>query len=94
MFFIAGMPKGIFEQIDDHLLDQHGIHGCHENICRETDLNVTVRKAFFGFDDGIGLPVCESIIKAHNGFFESENRPGGGATFRFGLPIQEVEQDD
>ncbi|MCI5481425.1 MAG: DUF4118 domain-containing protein [Lachnospiraceae bacterium] len=43
---------------------------------------------------GIGLPVCESIIKAHNGFFESENRPGGGATFRFGLPIQEVEQDD
>ncbi len=43
---------------------------------------------------GIGLPVCESIVKAHKGFFESENRPGGGAIFRFGLPIQEVEEDE
>lgn len=43
---------------------------------------------------GIGLPVCESIIKAHGGFFESENRPDGGAIFRFGLPLEEVKNDD
>ncbi len=36
---------------------------------------------------GIGLPVCESIVKAHHGFFESLDRPGGGAIFRFGLPL-------
>lgn len=35
---------------------------------------------------GIGLSVCQSIIKAHGGFFAAENRPEGGAVFRFGLP--------
>ena len=38
---------------------------------------------------GIGLSVCGSIIKAHNGFFEAENSPDGGAVFRFGLPLSE-----
>ena len=35
---------------------------------------------------GIGLSVCQSIIKAHGGFFTAGNRPEGGAVFRFGLP--------
>lgn len=39
---------------------------------------------------GIGLSVCQSIIKAHNGFFEAENAPDGGAIFRFGLPMEEA----
>lgn len=43
---------------------------------------------------GIGLPVCESIIQAHNGFFESKNRPDGGAVFRFGLPLEEVKDNE
>jgi len=38
---------------------------------------------------GIGLSVCQSIIKAHNGFFAAENIPEGGAVFRFGLPMEE-----
>ncbi len=38
---------------------------------------------------GIGLSVCQSIIKAHNGFFTADNAPGGGAVFRFGLPMEE-----
>lgn len=38
---------------------------------------------------GIGLSVCQSIIKAHNGFFDADNAPGGGAVFRFGLPMEE-----
>ena len=38
---------------------------------------------------GIGLSVCGSIIKAHNGYFEAENSPDGGAVFRFGLPLCE-----
>ena len=37
---------------------------------------------------GIGLSVCQNIIKAHGGFFTAENRPGGGAVFRFGLPTE------
>lgn len=44
---------------------------------------------------GIGLSVCSSIIKAHNGFFEAANRPEGGAVFRFGLPMtQETEEKE
>ena len=37
---------------------------------------------------GIGLSVCQSIIKAHGGFFAAENRRTGGAVFRFGLPAE------
>ena len=37
---------------------------------------------------GIGLSVCQSIIKAHGGFFTAENDPSGGAVFCFGLPTE------
>jgi len=42
---------------------------------------------------GIGLSICMSIIKAHNGTMEAENVEGGGALFRFTLPIEESTQD-
>lgn len=42
---------------------------------------------------GIGLSVCQSIIKAHNGFFAAENDSAGGAVFRFGLPMEESEYE-
>ena len=42
---------------------------------------------------GIGLAVCQSIIKAHDGFFAAGNDPEGGAVFRFGLPMEE-EKDE
>ena len=38
---------------------------------------------------GIGLSVCGSIVKAHNGIFEADNRPEGGAVFRVCLPMNE-----
>lgn len=37
---------------------------------------------------GIGLSVCQSIIKAHGGSFSAENHPEGGAVFRFSLPTE------
>ena len=42
---------------------------------------------------GIGLSVCQSIIKAHNGFFAADNNPEGGAVFRFGLPMEEKSDE-
>ncbi len=42
---------------------------------------------------GIGLSVCQSIIKAHNGFFAAGNDPEGGAVFRFGLPMEESDDE-
>jgi two-component system sensor histidine kinase KdpD len=38
---------------------------------------------------GIGLSACQSIIQAHDGFFQASNDPEGGAVFRFGLPLEE-----
>jgi PAS domain S-box-containing protein len=35
---------------------------------------------------GLGLPVCERIIRNHGGRIEVESRPGEGTTFRFYLP--------
>lgn len=42
---------------------------------------------------GIGLSICLSIIKAHNGKMEAANRNTGGAIFRFSLPIKEGKID-
>ncbi len=38
---------------------------------------------------GIGLSVCASIIKAHGGKITGENRPTGGAVFRFWVETEE-----
>ncbi|MBS6366534.1 MAG: DUF4118 domain-containing protein [Clostridiales bacterium] len=43
---------------------------------------------------GIGLSVCQSIIKAHEGFFEVKNREEGGAEFRFGLPMEDMSDEN
>ena len=42
---------------------------------------------------GIGLSVCQRIIKAHGGFFAAGNDPNGGAVFRFGLPMEENDHE-
>ena len=36
---------------------------------------------------GLGLTICRGIITAHGGRIWAENRPGGGAIFRFTVPI-------
>ena len=36
---------------------------------------------------GLGLAICRTIITAHGGDIWAENRPGGGAVFRFTLPV-------
>jgi two-component system, LuxR family, sensor kinase FixL len=36
---------------------------------------------------GMGLPISRTIVEAHHGRLWAENRPDGGASFRFTLPI-------
>ncbi len=36
---------------------------------------------------GIGLSICMSIVKAHHGKMEAANKKGGGAVFKFVLPL-------
>ena len=49
---------------------------------------------------GLGLSICEGIVRAHGGRIWVEPRSGGGAAFRFTLPMHdapprlEPEDDD
>ena len=43
---------------------------------------------------GIGLSVCMSIVQAHGGTMQAENRPIGGALFSFTLPLEERDDED
>ena len=43
---------------------------------------------------GIGLSVCQTIVKAHGGTITAENQPEGGAQFRFYLPLKEEEENE
>jgi two-component system sensor histidine kinase KdpD len=37
---------------------------------------------------GLGLTICRGIVSAHGGRIWVEERPGGGALFRFTLPLE------
>ena len=43
---------------------------------------------------GIGLSVCMSIVQAHGGTMQAENRSIGGALFSFTLPLEERDDED
>ena len=43
---------------------------------------------------GIGLSVCQTIVKAHGGEMKAENREQGGAVISFTLPIAQTEEDE
>jgi len=43
---------------------------------------------------GLGLTICRGIVSAHGGRIWVEERPGGGALFRFTLPLDTAPSDD
>ncbi len=54
-----------------------------------------VFEPFFGKrkgGSGLGLAVCQGIVRAHGGTIDLENREGGGTTFRFLIPSHPHQQ--
>ena len=43
---------------------------------------------------GIGLSVCKTVVAAHRGKINGENKKGGGARFTVDLPLEEDEHED
>jgi two-component system sensor histidine kinase KdpD len=41
---------------------------------------------------GLGLSISRGIVEAHGGRIRAENRPAGGATFSFSLPLERIPE--
>jgi Osmosensitive K+ channel histidine kinase len=74
VFEVIDYGEGIDEQELPYLFD-----GYINNVKRSSDTSRGM---------GIGLSICMSIIKAHNGRMEALNKKEGGAVFRFMLPLE------
>jgi two-component system sensor histidine kinase KdpD len=40
---------------------------------------------------GLGLTICQGVVRAHGGHIWVEERAGGGASFRFTLPLDDAK---
>ena len=73
--------------------------GCNQKNNRDPVTNFTEERVFDKFNRGnmeaaqsgvgLGLSICRAIVEAHGGRIAAENRTGGGALFRFSLPVTE-----
>ncbi len=81
VFEVADNGKGIAREAFPHLFEGYLSH-THEG---HSDAKRNM---------GIGLSVCLSIVDAHGGTMEAENRAHGGAIFRFTIPLEEDNHDD
>lgn len=85
--FILG-NKAVFEIMDDGCgIEKERLKRIFKDYfeIRETPVDNQKRSM------GIGLAVCASIIRAHDGVITAENRKGGGCCFRFTLDMEETE---
>ena len=53
-FFTPGVYDCIFKQVDDDLLDEHGIHWNHEKVIRYLYMDICIRYPLFQSDNGFG----------------------------------------
>ena len=66
--------------------------GLSPDVCQAVQAGQPMPRSLSGDSTrgmGIGLSVCQNIIKAHGGSFTAVNHPEGGAVVRFGLPMEE-----
>lgn len=73
VFEVSDQGPGIAEEDFPYLFESYVPNG---NRCSDSSRGM-----------GIGLSICMSIIKAHNGTLEAQNKSDCGAVFRFKLPL-------
>ncbi len=80
--------QAVFEIIDDGCgIDKERMENIFTGYFEMKDAPVDNQKRSMG----IGLSVCATIIRAHGGKIEVENRKEGGCIFRFVLDMEEEE---
>ena len=85
--FVVG-ENAIFEIADNGCgIEKDRLSNIFEGFFEKKNAPIDSQKSSMG----IGLAVCASIIKAHNGSITAENRKGGGCCFRFALKMEEEE---
>lgn len=83
--FIVG-NNAIFEIIDNGCgIEKDRLSHIFEGFFEKQDAPIDSQKSSMG----IGLSVCASIIKAHNGSITAQNSKQGGCCFRFVLSMEE-----
>lgn len=80
-FCVEDNGKGIDESILPKLFEELFPHAKESNADGRRSL-------------GIGLSACMSIVKAHGGNMYAQNRPEGGASVCFVLPMEEEKKND
>ena len=73
-----GVPVGQENEIFNPFFRAVQAHGGHADSSSSTQSGA-----------GLGLAICRAIVEAHGGKIWAENRPRGGAVFRFTLPLGE-----
>lgn len=82
--FVVG-KKAIFEISDNGCgIEKERMHDIFTGYFEKKDAPADNQKSSMG----IGLSVCASIIKAHEGSITVENRKTGGCCFRFALDME------
>lgn len=76
VFSVSDCGVGISEKAFEHLFDGY---------LQESDNSESDKKR----NMGIGLSVCMSIVKAHGGDMNAENKKSGGTLFEFWIPLKE-----
>lgn len=81
VFRVSDNGAGIAENVLDHLFD--GYFTGADGAAGEEKRNM-----------GIGLSLCHTIVQAHGGTMDAHNEAGGGAVFRFILPMEEQKDNE
>jgi two-component system, OmpR family, sensor histidine kinase KdpD len=89
----AGSPieieaRPLADEVEISVSD-HGIGIPDEDLPRVFDKFFRVQRQDNTGGTGLGLSICKGIVEAHGTHILAENRPGGGTTIRFTLPIED-----